>query len=157
MNKHSTNINEISAFIEDFKKEFRSRFDIDPRVLWSYNKDFSPPKLTLTELEKITNTFVEDPIFADGVKSKTRRKEIVILRQCMFKIARESGYTLTSIGSYFDFDHATILYSVTHVNNLLKTKDKLTISTLTNLQDAIDTYFRNIGDVQHDVEKGCNT
>jgi chromosomal replication initiation ATPase DnaA len=157
MKHHCNNLSEIVLFIEDFKREFRDKFDIDPKVLWSYNKEQQPPKIDLRILEQAANSLLEDDIFVDGIKSKSRRKEVVMLRQCMFKIARESGYTLTSIGSYFDYDHATILYSVTHVNNLLKTKDKLTIVTLHKLQDVLEKQFRNDGDVQHDVEEGSNS
>lgn len=157
MNYQPDKLNQILVTIETFKKDFYNRFQLHPKVLWSYGKENTESKLDLRTLEEAANTLLETLPRHDSIRTRSRKKEVVMLRQCIFKLARESGYTVTIIGTYFGFDHSTVTYSVKHVENLLKTKDKLTINTLKKLDDVIKKQFRNDGDVQHDVEEGGNS
>lgn len=57
----------------------------------------------------------------EQITSKTRERRVVEARQIMFKILREEDQKeFAKIGSYFNKDHATILYGVRNISNLIE-------------------------------------
>lgn len=107
----------------DFSRQFYINYGIYPIVLYSLNKDKSKT-ITLPDMEAVVNKLLFEK-FGDtyDIRSKTRLRHIVMYRQIMFKILYDMGYTIVSIAKYFNYNHATILYSKDCVNDFLKLKD----------------------------------
>ncbi len=53
------------------------------------------------------------------VSEKTRRREVIDARMIFYKILREMGNTLVSIGSIHNKDHSTIIHSIQTCENLM--------------------------------------
>lgn len=149
---------EASQFVETFMSEFHGRFGIFPRVSFS----FQSPKylMSLKELEEVVNELIKnDPIIrlpGCTVRSKNRQRELVIYRQCTFKIACEMEYGPSNIGMYFGKDHATVIYSRDTIYNLVGTGDKKVITTLSKIENELQKRIGTNGDVQPDDKGGIN-
>lgn len=62
---------------------------------------------------------------------KTRRKNIVISRQCLFYILRKKyGLTLQTIGWLANKNHATVIHACKAVEDMLDVKDSLTLDSI---------------------------
>lgn len=68
----------------------------------------------------------------DIIKSKSRKRNIVEVRQlCMYFIYK-AGYTLKQTGLFFKKDHATVIHACKTINNLFET-NKVFIEKYKNL------------------------
>lgn len=78
-------------------------------------------EISIDYIQKVVCDYFDMPV--DGLKSKTRKREIVQARQIAMYFAKTMTKTsLTSIGSQIGGkDHATVLHSCKTVNNLLET------------------------------------
>jgi len=150
---------EIYTFITNFQEEFNAKFGIYPQV--QYFLDDQVKKSRLYQLEISANTVLNClPIFIkcpDGIKTKKRYRELVTLRHCVFFIALEYGFGSSDIGSFFNFNHATILHSQKIVPELIEIKDKLTINILKQLKDDLQKRNRIDANVQFDEPTKINT
>ena len=55
------------------------------------------------------------------IKQNSLKREVVECRQfCMFYIREKTALSLDRIGKIFNKDHATVLYSIKNVKNLIK-------------------------------------
>jgi chromosomal replication initiation ATPase DnaA len=141
---------EAAEFARNFIKEFQSKFGILPRVNYSF--DVKQLKISLSDLEEVINHLIsKDPsidIKGASIRTKTRLRELVMYRQCAFKIACEVGYGPSSIANYFGWDHATVIYACKTVRNLVASNDKKLTTTLTNIEDELEERFRVDGSIQ---------
>lgn len=155
MKKETLQETEINIYIEQFKKEFHKKFGIIPTVGCRYVK---PTAITLERMEILTNKVLRTMAIANkcshGIRTKVRFKELIILRQCMFKIVRDMGYSSVHIAEFYGFNHATVLYSCNVINNMTQTKDELLIPILNKLKNVIEEEYGYDGDVSDHNRSG---
>lgn len=150
---------EASEVVKTFIAEFHARFGIFPRV----NYSFDPTKfrMTLKELEDTVNSLIkkDESISVPGatLRIKKRQRELVIYRQCTFKLALDMGYGPSPISRHFGWDHSTVLYSGRNVKNLVSTKDKKLISILSKIENELQERFGTNGTIQPDDKSTVNT
>jgi hypothetical protein len=59
---------------------------------------------------------------------RTRRRDVLVYRQIFCYIAREKGYSYSSIGRQIQKDHATCIHSYRLVSDMLEVRDPITKS-----------------------------
>jgi len=76
----------------------------------------------------------------DEIKSKTRKKEIVIARHLFhYFIKQKTNWTNARIGFMTKKDGATVIHSCSVIKNFLEIKDPITVE----LTNKIENYVRN--------------
>ena len=148
---------EASEMVNDFISNFRAKFGVSARVSYS----FTPIKynITLQQLIKIIDILINEDIYIKSkvsVKTKTRKREIVLYRQCAFRIAVELGYGPSITAEAFGFDHATIIHSNKVIQSLIDTRNKQAINILNNIENELKTRYGIVGNVQLNDEGGDN-
>jgi chromosomal replication initiation ATPase DnaA len=81
-------------------------------------------------IERIKSAIIEITGFEwQELLLKNRSRNRVTARHITFYIIREKlpHYTLMSIGKLFNKDHTTIIYGIQNIQNLLQTKNALTV------------------------------
>jgi hypothetical protein len=145
----------INAILE-FQNEFAIKFGFIPII--TLRKSISVNRRTLDELEYIGNSVLNEPIkYPQGIRTRTRKREVLIIRQAISKIAADMGYTFQAIGYFFGYSHCTILHSKKTINNLISTKNPDLIKTIFLINEEIKRQFSNDGVVQSDNQEGINT
>ena len=78
-------------------------------------------EITIEKIKKIVSDYFEIPV--DRLRSKTRKREVVMARQISMYMAKElTGQSLKSIGESFGGrDHSTVIYSCRAVRDLMDT------------------------------------
>lgn len=146
---------EIQEFVISFQREFCKKFGTVPKVNYKIGRKYKIPKITFKELNGIADKIM----FSDrklrhftSIKVRKRNRPLILLRQCVYKIAKEQGHTLASIGEYFGgYDHATVRYGVITFNKLLDVSDLDAVSTFKKFENAIKDKYGHDGDVQHNL------
>jgi hypothetical protein len=118
--------NEINDYIDKFVIEFRQKFNLIPTVTIEFPEKRNKflRGLPLSELIRMVNNrlFLYNPrYFPEGIRKRTRDKVIVTHRYIYFHIARSMRYTLKEIGAPLGKDHATVMYGINKINDLLDT------------------------------------
>lgn len=75
--------------------------------------------IMVTEVSKITNVSVED------ILGRKRYRNISESRQLYWKLLSERGYSPTTIGKLCDRNHATILFGISHINDIIETDSNI--------------------------------
>lgn len=136
--------------ISKFKDEFYLRFGVVPAVMYKFNHTNYFP-VTMQELEEICNMFVEDQDNYN-IMDRTRRRSIVQIRHIFFYIGVKMGYTLTSLGKYLNYDHATVIHASKVVSNLIDINDLTTVRNLKLIHDEIEKRIEHNSLVYSGVE-----
>jgi chromosomal replication initiator protein len=69
------------------------------------------------------------PHYTDEIKSKSRKKEIVIPRQMAMYFAKEfTDLSLVMIGTYLGRDHSTVIHAISSVENMRDTDRKFKVA-----------------------------
>jgi chromosomal replication initiator protein len=90
-----------------------------------------------TIFEAVKNHF---KISVEDIKSKSRKKELILPRQVSMYLAKEIlNIPLSNIGYYFDRDHSTVIYSVNAVNEALN-NDKIVKDHLLKLRKVLSNH-----------------
>lgn len=74
----------------------------------------------------------------NNIISKSRKREFIISRQIYAYFLRKSGYTLYQIGAKINKDHATAIYSINRIKELISVKDKQTIKIINQIETDIE-------------------
>ncbi len=142
---------EIEEYVLNFKREFCKKFGTVPKVNYRVGKKYKIPEITFRELNNIADKIIfsnRKLRHLDSVKVRNRKRALVLIRQCIFKIASEQGYTLQSIGDYFGgYDHSTVLYGANTFNKLLDVHDLDAVSTFKIFENEIKDKHGDDGDV----------
>lgn len=78
---------------------------------------------------------------AMNVRSRSRKRDLVICRQSYYYFARKyTKKSLTQIGRVVNFDHATVISGIRHINDLLDT-DKSIKRQIELIDFEISQYF----------------
>ena len=137
---------EANELVEQFKREFESRYGFKLTIHFKTKSFESLPPLSLQEIldeiESLLDTEYPDKKIkssygtvnlTNGIRTKTRLYQIVLLRQIFCYIAHELGYTSVEIGRFLHKDHATVLHSV----KTLKIALDLKVKSVTNKYEII--------------------
>ena len=136
--------------LETFKSEFESKYGFLLTVYISHNKVTQIPCIGLDELLEESNQLLmeRNPSgyinasfgkvkINNGIKTKTRAREIVTIRQIFCYIARELGYTTVGIARFLGKDHATIIYSSNSVKDFMETNYIPVVEVYTVLKNQL--------------------
>lgn len=141
----------IQNTIDKFVTKFYHHFGTIPQVIVPEYTYRIPKTLNLVQLESIANEILNNPLrYPQGVRTRSRKRELVLVRQCMFKIARENGCGFASIGNHFGYDHATVIYSKTTIDTLVSGKNQEAINVLNKFKYVIQKSYGVDGNVQLD-------
>lgn len=150
MNK--TELNErIELKIKQFKEEFLLEFETDVFVVVKSTRN-GLSKLTLLELGTTINSLLvkEFPEYPDGIRTRTRRHDVVNFRYCFYRIARSMGHSFIGIGRYLGFSHATVMNGDKVIWELLQTDDKQSVFNMNNIYHELKERFGINADIQFD-------
>jgi len=139
---------EMKEDIETFTTEFFGKYNITAKVLYNLNID-KLAALSVSEVENITNKWIRFEVGEMySVKSKTRISKLIGYRHAMFYYLHEMGYTLTFIGKYFGFNHATVLHGINKIKTFVDIGDNTTLEILLTLHDDFEKANGSVGDIQ---------
>jgi len=141
---------EAEAFILTFKEQFCSKFGVMPIVHYAFQKG---PGMSLNDLDEIATSVIDLKRYPQGLKTKKRYRELVLMRQSVFTIARSLDFSCSSIGEHFGFDHATVLHAEKTINALMEVKNQDAIRTMKLITDGIKIKFGDDGIFQHHTQE----
>lgn len=130
---------EMKEYIDVFKYKFKLMFGITPYVSIT-SKGLYIGELSMRELLAITNQALNDALKDEkkfDITTKTRLKPVVLYRQTFCKVASSLGYGCSAIGKFLDKNHATVIYSVKMVDNLVSVGDM-------DMQTCVDEVYARI-------------
>ena len=119
--------------IADFKRRFHNQFKIDLTIVYPAKDVLGG--ISLQNLEDIGNEIIigKRKYNEYNIRSKSRIRELILIRICIFKVATEFGYGPSEIGKYFGFDHATVIHSRNKVDKNLDNFDiQVMLNTIRN-------------------------
>lgn len=129
--------------IEEFKHAFEKKHGFSLAIHIRNSKFVDVPVVGLSEILEETNRILFDlhpdgivhcsygkVNISDGITTKTRIHEVVVMRQIFCYIALEFGYTFTEIGRFLKMNHSTIIAA----------KKSLESSFETNYNGAFEKY-----------------
>jgi len=134
---------EMKENIDLFKYKFKLMFGLVPYVSIT-SRGLYVGEISMRELLSITNEALCESYpehFDAGILSKTRLKPVVMYRQAFCKVASNLGYGCTSIGRFIEKNHATVVYSVRNVDNLLGVGDMDMQTCMDNLYTRIEKHI----------------
>lgn len=113
--------------IEQFRQTFYDKLGYYPMVVTDVQVDsnYRLPLMDLQDLQELFEPFL--PYRYDrklNLKSKSRYRELVELRNIYCFLARTMGYSLSTVGeSLGNRDHTTVIHNVACFKNLMETDD----------------------------------
>lgn len=129
---------EAEEAVKVFKKEFFTKFGVRANVYFSMSTNKKLPTISLTELFQTCNevlfemyptryvvTTKKQLDISEGMLTKSRIRELAIIRQVYFYFARELGYGCNQSAQLLDMNHATVIHSCRAILNGLEVKDKI--------------------------------
>lgn len=113
-----------NKLITEFKEKFFDKLGYEPIVITKMNSEGSKdmlPRLSLEELEACFDPFLPErfgqPLRLDA---KSRKRELVELRNIFCALARMMRYTFADIGRYLGGrDHSTAIHNVNTFHSLV--------------------------------------
>lgn len=125
--------------ISEFKEKFEKEFGISPIVMYQIEVH----KIPIPKLVEIMNKMLDES--SSGMFkmiNDTSRKQVVVAhRQTFYKIARDMGYTYSYISKSIGFDHATVIYAINKVKDMIKMNDPITTSIYKEAKQRIQDYY----------------
>ena len=80
-------------------------------------------------------------LYKGGIKSKSRKRELVLKRQVLCVLGRDMGLNLAVIGKELGIDHATVIHSIKNINSLLDTGNPEAMRTFKDINNLIKQYY----------------
>ncbi len=108
--------------VNNFINNFRETFGTKPKVV--YNINYNIP--TLNQIFDCVNEQYQLIEPNGSIENRNRDGILILYRAIYYKIAKDFGYTLTSIGSLTSQNHATILHGIKKVKDNSPLKMKIT-------------------------------
>ena len=151
--------NSSTETIKNFKELFLKEYGLELIVVISAVKsNFSRVDIKL--LEDITNDICErlyPEKYPQGIRQKIRDRELVVLRQCFFKIALNMGYSLSNIGLYLGFNHATVIHGNKVITSLIDTANSQVVFNYNLILNELKERSRANADIQPNQHSEPNT
>jgi hypothetical protein len=136
--------------IRDFKEYFLKEFGQEVVIVIGNTKN-KRSKIDMNSLEKVANDVLDELYpgkFPEGIRKRLRKRELVVVRYCFFKIATEMGYTSTSIALFLGFDHATVLHGNRVITNLIEAMNSQVILNYNLILNELKERSRDDADIQ---------
>lgn len=122
----SEKVAKIDERIKEFKDNIFKEFEVNVEVL--YNIIDHRKKLPLSTLVNIINECLfrryDKDKYPKGIRTRTRKRKVVIYRDCYMSIAYNWCYSLNQIGYEIGYDHATVLHARKTLSSMIKTNFK---------------------------------
>lgn len=138
--------------IAAFQAAFLKRFGILPEVYLAPIQG-RIRRLDLYELVRTVEEVVDRKKYKAGIRTRCRKRDLVLTRQIYFQIARTMGYHVTEIGEAIGYNHASVIHGIRMINNLLETRNEEALLLATKIENVIKEQFGTDGDVQPDPEE----
>lgn len=153
--------------LEKFKCEFEKKYGFLLTIYMSNNRIKEIPRLGLTELldelnltlnERHPSGYVNASFgnvqLTHGIKTKTRARDVVIMRQLFCYISRELGYSTVGIGKFLGKDHATVIHGVKAIKDCLETNHAPVVELYTLLKGKLIVKY---GTYEGNKEQGSDS
>lgn len=156
---------EQDLYIKTFQTHFIKRFGIMPEVTINNQETVNITVTDLEDLEKIVQRFIPPMVARHHPKfiTKTRKRELVVLRMIFMMLAKDMEYSLKTIGQYCGGrDHSTVVYNINSGYDLLETdkdfqKLYISISQIVNPKLYPDVRISQVIDETQDQCQSANT
>jgi hypothetical protein len=152
---------EAKGMIAIFKKDFFEKFGVYPDVYYNLIPDEPRKSVSLKAFEELVNQVYEsvfpNSCYEGGIRSRKRKREIVIFRQLFFSLAQEMGFGPSYLGCFLNFDHATVIHSRKAIRNLLDSNDRDTVLYHNLVKDAFKKRFSPDGNVFQNIGSRADT
>lgn len=125
---------EATQEIEDFKKAFESKYGLGITIFIRNSHIDKIQSISLSDLMYECNLLLQEYYpegyiqasygkvnILNGIKTKSRIYDLVVMRQIFSYIAYEIGYTYTEIARFLGMNHSTIIYAVKSLQAAFKT------------------------------------
>lgn len=128
MKKENINleISEEIANAERFMQKFYTKFGYYPSVIIK-NQVINIDPISITSLGELKAHFKKFlPKYFEKfvtLESDSKKREIVDLRYIYFKLGRQLGYTLESLGNSVNRDHSTVINGLSQFKNMYETDE----------------------------------
>jgi len=145
----------IAAYKKSFFEEFNAELVITTKIALS---DLT--KISLNDLGIIVDDVLHSNYpnqFPDGIKTKSRRLDVLNFRQCYCKIALDFKHTSVSIADALGIDHATVLHSNNCIRNMIATNNQRTVYNLIQINNELQERFGINADIQYNQPTKPNT
>lgn len=126
-------INRIKFYLDEYVKSLPKQKPIiirEDRIVFRTVVAPKPIGKTKKENKICPKKILETVSLITGISvkymlGKSRNSEVCLPRHIVMYLIRDiNDCTLTSIAELFNRDHTTVLYSITHVRNMLESKNK---------------------------------
>lgn len=144
------------AKIVQFKEEFFTEFG-EVALVAIEKKDFN---ITLEQLESLINDFVhkEYPgLFPEGIRTKSRKHELIMCRFCFYKLAIDIIPNKSKIARYMNVNPTSVLYGDNIIRGLIAVKESSTMFVINRIYHEFKERFGINADVQFDKSAKFNT
>ena len=154
---------EMTSEIQDFKKDFESKYNKNINILVSDQSDVNVnvrkwedeleamkeahqiktievlEKLVLGTMRKLYPEFK-----MRSLKKNCRKREFVIFKQLFCYMCNKMGFTLQYTGAYINKHHASVIHSIKQTEGLLEINDAQVCEAYNKLKENIKNYVRTI-------------
>lgn len=164
---------ELQAFVENFKKEFKDRFGYRPYVFYTNETAVSTvlttsnktPKLSTVSfdiIEKVANKLLKATVSYKGlpyypITSRKRQRDVINFKHCTMKVMYSMGYTVVSIGNLLNVSHCTVSVALAKINDFINMGDDITINIINAITNEIKEQTRPNDLFQSDTRGENNT
>jgi hypothetical protein len=145
--------------IKQFKSDFLLEFDREVLVLIKSEKP-NFPRVSLTNLEILINELLYKKCstkYPNGIRTHSRNHDVTNFRYCFYKIAMDMKYTMTFVSRYLGFHHATVLNGRKVINNLIITKDAVSVFNINNIYYELEKRFGINANIYFNEFAKCDT
>lgn len=107
----------LKIYLINMEVDLLPEITLKPVVNWKNT-------LEIQEVVNCADQTIDLALFPEGVKTKRRKREVIIRRQLVFYICRKMGYGFEKIGDAMGFDHATVIHGNRTVAQLIEVGDR---------------------------------
>lgn len=135
-----TRESDANKLVSDFRLYFFTRFGVNASIFYDLKETDRPPAVPLDKLEEIVNSFLHDEYpekYPNGIRSRTRKKELIMYRHMFFKLAIEMGYSCNAAGGFLEYSHCQALWSKGVITDFIDVKDKYITELYFNIKNKI--------------------
>lgn len=128
----------LIADFSDLIREYLNKMDVPvvPVFRLKPTTNWEKP-LSLEDMASIVDVNIDRRVYPEGIRTKSRKRYLVMKRQIICYIARVMNYPVETIGKVLNVNHATVSHAWVDVPILLKAKDP----ELTKTYEEILTEF----------------
>jgi len=114
-----------------------------PVTALKYNEKWQDT-LTLSEMISVVDTdllAMFPNLYKGGLRSKSRKRDLVLRRQVLCVLGRDMGLNLSIIGKELNIDHATVIHGIKNINSLLDTGNTEATRVFKDVNNLIKQFY----------------